>query len=126
MKRSVCKIDENIKRTGFLCLIPNQNITQLFPVLIKCNQVLNNLKKENEIKLQFEDGKIKELILDDSRRIYTNDNYDIIIIELKENEFDLNTYLKIDDDIYILYKNKQFKDIKKKQYILFIIQKEIK
>ena len=82
MSKSICKIIENekIKGTGFLCLIPNPNINHLLKVLITCNHVLNNIKKGNKIKLTFEDGTEQILILDDSRKIYTNKNYDCTII----------------------------------------------
>ena len=39
--------------------------------------------------------------------MYRNEENDIIIIELKENEFDLKDYLKLDDDIY---KVKEYND----------------
>ena len=115
MKKSICKIDENgkIKGTGFLCLIPNPNIDHLLKVLITCNHVFNDLTNDNKIKLIFEDGKEQLLIIDESRKKYTNKEYDITIIELKENEFNLNNYLTINNDIYKLekfneiYKNKQ-------------------
>ena len=49
--------------------------------------------------------------MDESRRLYTNDETDIAMLELKENEFDLNDYLKIDDDIYKFDEfNKIYKD----------------
>ena len=73
---------------------------------------MNNLKIGNQLKLIFDNKIERILILDDSRRIYSNEEYDITIIELKENEFDLNDYLKIDDDIFNVnelnetYKNK--------------------
>ena len=73
---------------------------------------MNDLKIGNKIKLIF-DGKQKIIIIDEFRKTYTNKEYDITIIELKENEFDLNDYLKIDDLMYKenelnkIYKNKQ-------------------
>ena len=73
---------------------------------------MNNLNKGYKIKLIFEDGKREEkLILDKSRSIYTNIDYDITIIELKEKEFDLSNYLKIDDDIYTIQKFNENKSI---------------
>ena len=100
MKKSICKINyEKKKGTGFLCLIPNPEIDHLLRVLITCNHVLNDLKIGNQIKLIFNE-KEKILIIDEKRKIYTNTGYDITIIELKENEFDLYDYLKIDDLMY--------------------------
>ena len=100
MKKSICKIDNFQKKgTGFLCLIPNPKIDHLLRVLITCNHVLNDIKIGNQIKLIFNE-KEKILIIDEKRKIYTNTGYDITIIELKENEFDLYDYLKIDDLMY--------------------------
>ena len=67
-----------------------------------------------EIKLIFYD-KEKTIKLDKSRRIYSNKNYNITFIEMKENEFDINDYLRIDENIYSgneinnkeLFKNKE-------------------
>ena len=115
MEKSICLIDGLLKGTGFLCLIQNQNL--LLRVLITCNHVLNYLKIGNEIKLVFDEGKEKKLILDESRRLYTNDETDIAMLELKENEFDLNDYLKIDDDIY---KFDEFNNIYKDKVIYII------
>ena len=95
-----------------------QKVLDLLKVLITCNHVLNNLKIGNEIKLIFDDRVSKIIKLDESRKLYTNEENDITIIELKENEFDINDYLKIDNNIY----NEINKKIKK--YILFIMKKE--
>ena len=113
MKKSVCIIDdEKEKGTGFICLIPYPNEFSLFRVLITCNHILNDIKIGNKIKLIF-DGKEKVIIIDEFRKVYKNEEYDINIIELKEDEFSLNDYLLIDDLIYKenelnkIYKNKQ-------------------
>ena len=113
MKKSVCIIDnEKEKGTGFICLIPYPNEFSLFRVLITCNHILNDIKIGNKIKLIF-DGKEKIIIINEFRKIYANEEYDINIIELKENEFDLNDYLLIDDLMYKenelnrIYKNKE-------------------
>ena len=72
MKKSICKIDkENLKGTGFLCLIPYPNRLSLLPVLITCNHVLNDLKIETKTKLIF-NGKEKIIIIDKFRKTYTN------------------------------------------------------
>ena len=101
MSKSICKIDNsdlNLTGTGFLCLIPFPNKFHNLPVLITCNHVFNDLQQGNEIKLIFENKNIK-LKLDESRMLYTNEEYDITIIELKENEFKEDDYLNIDDMI---------------------------
>jgi len=117
MKKSICKIDDKMKGTGFLCLIPNPNIDHLLKVLITCNHVLSDLTIGNKLKLIFENSKEKTIILDESRRLYTNFEYDVTIIELKDNEFDLNNFLKIDDD---LYKEEEFSEIYRNKSIYII------
>ena len=66
--------------------IPNR--LQLLRVLITCSHALNDINTENRIKLVFGDEKEKLINLDDSRKMYTKSEYDITIIEIKENEFD--------------------------------------
>ena len=96
------------------------------PVLITCHHVLKKeeIKKLKEIVLTFKKNK-KLIKFDKPRKIYESDNnhHDCIIIELKENEFDIDDLLDIDDDIF---KKGDLKNIKIKQFILFIIQKEMK
>ena len=117
MKKSVCKIDGQIKGTGFLCLIPFPNILHPLNVLITCNHVFNDISIGSRIKLVFDDGKEKIIELDKSRKVYTNKENDITIIELKENEFDLEDYLKLDDDID---KVKEYNEIYKNKSIYII------
>ena len=95
--------------------IPNR--LQLLRVLITCSLVLNDINTENRIKLVFGDKKEKLINLDDSSKMYTKSEYDITIIEIKENEFDINDYLKIDDDIY---KVKEYNEIYKNNSIYII------
>ena len=138
MKKSICKINNGlIKGTGFICLIPNPKIDHLLRVLITCNHVYNDLTIGNQIDLEFnEKSKNKILIIDDNRKTYTDSEYDITIIELKENEFDDNDYLKIDDlmnkkkELKEIYANKQIyiihypkgKEVKKSQDIITNIE----
>ena len=95
-------------------------------MLITCNHVLNDLKIGNKVKLIFENEKEKIIILDKSRKMYTNQKYDITIIELKEDEFDLNDYLKIDDEIYKLEQfNKKYSSNKSIYIIHYPKGKEV-
>ncbi len=60
------------------------------------------------------DKKIKTLKLDRNRKIYTNEMFDITIIEIKENEDNLNNKcLELDEEIINYLKfNKKDKDKK--------------
>ena len=105
MEKSICKIcmKDGSKGTGFFCKIPLPNNTFL-PAFITNNHVINekNLKEENEIKIKMNNGyktSIKAIKIKD-RFNYTNENYDITIIEIidKNNENSYE-YLEFDDNI---------------------------
>ena len=106
VNNSLCQIKtESLEGLGFFCLIPSLNSSQdldngkLHSVLITCNSIfgIKDLKKGNNIKLSYK-NKEKIIIMDESRHIYSNETFDITIIELKENEFPENIFLKLDDD----------------------------
>ena len=104
MNSSVCLIyNEKRKGTGFFVKIPYKS--NLLPVLITSNQVINkdDILKMKTISIYINnDKKIKTLKLDRNRKIYTNEKFDITIIEIKENEDKLNNkYLELDDAIII-------------------------
>ena len=108
MDNSVCKIIKvKTTGTGFICLIPFPDSISLLRVLITCNHVLNDLKIGNEIKLIF-DRKEKIIIIDKLRRAYTNKEYDITIIELKEDKDNIKEYLEIDENIMKEGYNKKY------------------
>ena len=103
INNSICLIkkEENSEGSGFFCLIPDSDSTKLQPVLITCNSIfgINDLKKRtNNIKL-FHNNKDKVITIDESRYIYSNEIYDITIIELKKDEFPENAFLILDDSI---------------------------
>ena len=76
------------------------NKDNLLKTLITYNHILNNIKIGNKIKVIFDKNIKKEIILDDKRKLFSNKKYDITIIELKDNEFDINNYHQIDDELY--------------------------
>ena len=93
MEKSVCKIciKDGSKGTGFFCKIPlpNKNFLLAF---ITNNHVINEkyLNEEKEIKIKMNDGHktdIKTINIKD-RFIYTNKDYDITIIEIKDKKND--------------------------------------
>ena len=104
---SVCKImkEDGASATGFLCKIPYPDSLNLLPVLITCNHVLaiNDISNNKEIELHFNnDKKIKKIIVDGKRKIYTNEKYDTTIIEIKKSDnFHIEKFLDIDNVNYI-------------------------
>ena len=124
MERSICKIKiGKTLGTGFFCKIPFPTKEKTLPVLMTYNHVINNalLNQSNaKIKLDIkEDDDVKELSLN-NRMKYTNDEYNITIIEIKEED-NINSYLELDDTIMndvLNNKNKNKEYIDKTIYII--------
>ena len=74
----------------------------MLPVFITKNHIINKdllNKKDTKITLYIkEEENEKELILNENRKKYTNKEYDITIIEIKEED-NINNYLELDDII---------------------------
>jgi len=102
MEKCICKINvDNLQGTGFFCKIPFPNDFQLLPVLITNSHVINKsilYQKDAKIRLEIkEEENAKELCLND-RIKYTNEEYDVTIIEIKDEDNILN-YLELDENI---------------------------
>ena len=73
----------------------------MLPVFITNNHIIdNNLLKLKDAKIKIdtkEETEIKEIKLKD-RIVYTNEEYDITIIEIKDND-NIKNYLELDDNI---------------------------
>jgi len=100
MRNSICKIclKNGKKGTGFLCKIPFAEGKKIL-TLITNNHIINQeyLNKEKTINGIFDNNKTKKINLK-NKRIYTNKDYDITIIEIKqEDEIKENCFLEIDD-----------------------------
>ena len=116
----ICYIkNEYSDGAGFFCLIPNSDFARLQPVLISSYLYL---KDKKILRLFY---KNQEKIIDlESRHVYSNETFDITIIELKDDEFPPEIFLMLDDlinntgkedilnaqyinqDIYLIYSNK--------------------
>ena len=124
MERNICKIKIGKELgTGFFCKIPFPDLNNMLSVFITNNHIINNelLYKDNTIiKIDIEkENNIKKLNLN-NRMKYTNKEYDITIIEIK-NEDGINNYLELDDNIIndiINGVNKNDKYIDKTIYII--------
>ena len=113
-QKCLCKIkfDKNKSGTGFFCLIPFPKNTNLFQVLMTNNHVIgeNDIINGKIIKFTINnDEKEINILLDNSRLVYTNKIYDITIIEIKKNEIDCIDFLGIDDQLYTENPIKYFK-----------------
>ena len=97
MEKNIFKIclNDGSKGTGFFCKIPFINNKEL-KVLITNNHVINLEMKKIIISIN-NDKEIKEIDLN-NRIKYTNKEYDITIIEIKEED-KINDYLELDENI---------------------------
>ena len=103
MKKNIFKIclKDGTKGTSFFCIIPLNN-NGILKVLITNNHVIN--LEMNKITISINnDSEVKEIELN-NRIKYTNKDYDITIIEIKEKD-NINNYLEIDENILEKDKN---------------------
>ena len=105
-EKSICKIKckNEGNGTGFFCVIPFPDKFNLLPVLITNNHVLlkEDISKGKIIKFSINNEKqFFEISIDSSRKTYTNEKYDITIIEIKKTDnFNVSDFLEIDENIY--------------------------
>ena len=102
MKKNVCQIQSDESQgTGFFCRIPFPDMNNMLTVLITNNHIINEellYEDDAEILIYTENDKNTKKINLNNRIKYTNNHYDITIIEIKEQDkiFD---YLELDDNI---------------------------
>ena len=125
MERNICKINIGKSQgTGFFCKIPFPDLSNMLPVFITNNHIIDNqllYKKDIKIKIDiFDESDIKTIDLD-NRIKYTNKEFDITIIEIKKED-QINNYLELDEIIIndILYNNNENNIYKYKT--IYIIQ----
>ena len=131
MEKKVCKIIESNehKATGFFCEIPYPDQSHLLKVLITINHVINReeIELNKKVRLIINNGK-KEIILliDERRKVYTNEELDVTIIEIYNKEKDnFNNVVNINDFIEYFrlddnYNDNNYREIyqRKKIYLL--------
>ena len=125
MKNFICKIRIGNKRgTGFFCKIPFPDKNNIIPVFITNNHVINKLNDEISIYIEGESQE-RKIFTNSDRMIYMSDenNYDISIIEIKEED-NIKNYLELDEKIIndILNKNNNNKNDKYIDENIYIIQ----
>ena len=101
MENCVCKIyKKNETASGFFIKINYQS--KMLPILMTNNHVITEqeIKKNIIITLSLNNGMVlREIKLDDSRLIFTDQELDITIVEIKENEDEIHNFLEIDDKL---------------------------
>ena len=97
MEKNICKIKIGKEQgTGFFCKIPFPDKDNMLPVFITNNHIIN--LKEDKIIIKIKEEKESRIINLNNRIKYTNKEYDITIIELKEKD-NIKNYLELDDNI---------------------------
>ena len=103
LENCICKIKTknlNGYGLGFLCKIPFPGKSHLLPVLITNDHILekDDISIGNNITILLKNSdEEKKIKIDKSRKTYSNDIYNITIIELKKNELG-NSFLEIDNN----------------------------
>ena len=98
MEKSVCKIykTDGKKGTGFFCNIKYEN--KEIPVMMtNCHVINDNYIKENdkiEIVINNDEDNLITILLR-NRIIYTNEEYDITIMEIKVEKYKIKNYMKL-------------------------------
>ena len=107
MNNCICRIFNNNRNgNGFFVKIPYK--AKLLSVLITSNHIINKddiLNSKNISIYINKNRKINKIKLDNNRKMYSNEKFDITIIEIKENEDKLNNkYLELDDETINYFK----------------------
>ena len=103
--KNVCKIfcNKGGYGTGFFCKIPI-GLGRYLTALMTNNHILNidDIQLGKTINFSINnDEKEYNILIDNTRKTYTNENYDITIIEIKENdEINEKSFFSLDEQIF--------------------------
>ena len=122
--KCICKIKLNEKgtATGFFCAIPFPDKFNRLPVLITNNHVLEgeDIIRGKIIKFSLNNEKLKyDIKIDKDRKKYTNEKYDITMIEIKKDidKINLDSFLDVDEDIF----KENYKNIDKEPVSVYLL-----
>ena len=96
-------INNKINQVGYLCNIPFPDSNNLKSVLIVNNHLFKELiEKEKTIQFRMDINQNEfKINIDESRYVYYNSQFNITIIEIKEDDgLDIKSFLEIDDQIF--------------------------
>ena len=100
MENCICKIygSSNFLGTGFFCIIPYKG--NELKVLITAKYILDRSQLLEGKVIKFElNHQLKEIDINDNRKIYSNGEYNITIIEINPDKDKINDFLEIDKNI---------------------------
>ena len=100
MEKNICKIKtDKDQGTGFFCKIPFPDMNNMLPVIITNYHIIDEkILEKGQLNIKIKEEKKSRIMNLNNRIKFTNKDYDITIIELKDND-DINNYLELDDNI---------------------------
>ena len=100
MKNCVCKINGNKIGTGFFCKIPYKN--QIIPILMTTYYIIDDNFIESEKQIIISINKKEKIIkINNKSKIYSSIEYNLMLIQLSEEEKNDYNYLELDDNILL-------------------------
>ena len=111
------------KATGFFCKIPYPDQSHLLPLLITVDFCFSEgLKDGDSIKLSLNnDTELKNIKIDNNRKIYRSEEYDTDFIEIKPED-KINNFLEVDEKILGDEKEIEYIYKKKSLYIIHYLE----
>ena len=121
LEKKICKINGKLLGSGFFIKIPHPDKFHLLPVLATNNHVLGveNLSINNVINFSINNDKEKKsLKIDKSRKVFTDEELDVTIIEIKPEEDGIKDFFDLDDN----FDSEQYNEIYKENEDIYILQ----
>ena len=115
IKTHVCKIycKDSGHGTGFFCYIPIGPSNFLTTLMTNYHVLnINDIQPGQIINFTIDnDEKEYKILIDNDRKTYTNESYDVTIIEIKEDdEIDKKSFFKLDEEIFKKTSSKIFQN----------------
>ena len=124
MRKTICKIGINdVKGTGFFCKIPFPDLNNMLRVLITNNHIINRnllFKKDTKMWIGIKEETDYKVLNLNNRIKYTNEEFNITIIEIKDED-KINSFLELDEALIkdiIMNSNKNNKFIEETIYAM--------